>query len=456
VSRPRAVGAGLASAATVRADRRCRSTTDVAHRARPTPRRTCRPAPGTGKIRDEASGAGSARRGCAAGSTDTREQTHQIGADVEFGIFLQMFLPRASAFDPAAEHQQVLNELELVREADAHNWKYVWVAEHHCLTEYSHLSASESFIPFALAQTRRIHIGSGIWPTNPQQNHPIRLAERAAMCDHLSEGRFEFGTGRGAGSHEVGSFMVKPADTKAVWDEVIWEFKKMWESWDYSHEGPAFTVPPRNVLPKPYGGGKTHPPMWVAAGNLPTYEKAARHGLGVLGFNVAAIFEMREHVRSYKDAISAATPVGQYVNDNVMVANALVCLEDGRRARELACNMQLSYLQSLTFLYHDSFPMPEGFTRWPGHIPEPTMEDIEQRIEAGFLLCGDPDEVTEQLHRYEEVGCDQVSFGLPLGMPQELALETIRLFGDEVIPKFDKDPVHRSTRMRNGEHPLDK
>jgi alkanesulfonate monooxygenase SsuD/methylene tetrahydromethanopterin reductase-like flavin-dependent oxidoreductase (luciferase family) len=373
---------------------------------------------------------------------------------VEFGIFLQMFLPGEKAHDPAAEHQAVLNELELVREADAHNWKYAWVSEHHCLTEYSHLSASESFIPFALAQTKNIHVGSGIWPTNPQQNHPVRLAERAAMCDHLSEGRFEFGTGRGAGSHEVGTFMVKPSETREVWEEVIPEFKKMWGTWEYSHEGKAFTVPTRNVLPKPFGGGQTHPPMWVAAGNLPTYERAARKGLGVLGFNVSAIHDMKDNVKLYKDAIHEAEPVGQYINDNVMVANALVCLEDGQKARELACNMKLSYLQSLTFLYHDSFPMPEGFSRWPEHIPEPSMDDIEQRIEAGFLLCGNPDEVTEQLRRYEEVGCDQVSFGMPLGMSQEQSLETIRLFGEHVIPKFDKDPVHRSTRMRNGEFPL--
>ena len=84
-------------------------------------------------------------------------------------------------------------------------------------------------------------------------------------------------------------------------------------------------------------------------------------------------------------------------------------------------------------------------------MPEPTLDDIEGRIEAGFLLCGDPDEVTEQVRRYEEVGCDQVAFGLPVGLPQDLAVETLRLFGQEVIPEFDGDPMHRSTRMRSGE-----
>ena len=367
---------------------------------------------------------------------------------MEFGIFLQTFLPGARAHDPVAEHRGLLDDVELVRQADAHNWKYAWVSEHHCLTEYSHLSASESFIPFALAQTERIHVGSGIWPLNPVTNHPVRLAERAAMIDHLSEGRFEFGTGRGAGSWEIGTFNLVPDETKAKWEEVIWEFKKMWETEQYSHDGESFSTPSRNILPKPWGGGRTHPPMWVAAGNPPTYEKAARHGLGVLGFNVAAVHDMKPSVDAYKAAIAEATPVGNYVNDNVMITNGIVCLPDGKEAREWACRMQISYLQSLVFLYHDTFPKPEGASVWPEPVVEPTLDDIEMRIEAGYLLCGTPAEVVEQVERYQEVGCDQLAFGLPIGLPHDVAMETIRSFGDEVIPEFDTDPVHRTTRMR--------
>ena len=58
------------------------------------------------------------------------------------------------------------------------------------------------------------------------------------------------------------------------------------------------------------------------------------------------------------------------------------------------------------------------------------------------------------MRRYQAVGCDQVAFGLPVSLPQDLAVETLRLFGQDVIPKFDQDPVHRSTRMRTGEPAL--
>ena len=374
---------------------------------------------------------------------------------MEFGIFIQAHVPQARLEANAdAEHEAIMNETDLVRVADRHRWKYCWVVEHHFLTEYSHLSDSASYLGYLAAITDRIHLGSGIFNLNPQVNHPVRIAERAAMLDHLTGGRFELGTGRGAGSREVTGFDIASTDlTKAPWDEVIRELPKMWRETEYEHDGPSFRVPnpnpampTRNVLPKPWK--KPHPPLWVAAGNPPTYEKAARMGLGVLGFNVAAVRDMEPMVRAYKDHIAEAEPVGDYVNDNVMITNGLVCLEDGRRAREAACRMGISYLQSLVFYYHDTFPKVEGVPVWPDPFPEPTLDEIEMRINEGYLLCGDPDEVLEQSRRYESIGCDQLVFGMPIDMSWSDAQETLRLFGDHVVPKLDPDPVHRTSRFR--------
>jgi len=375
---------------------------------------------------------------------------------MEFGIFVQMPLYGAAAHDPAAEHDACMLDLDMIVQADKHDFKYVWVSEHHALTEYSHLSASESFIPYALAMTERIHIGSGIWPLNPVTNHPVRLAERAAMCDHLSKGRFEFGTGRGAGSWEVGTFNVVTSETKAIWDEVIPEFVKMWGSTSYSHEGPAFSTPGRNILPKPYGGGETHPPMWVAAGNVPTYEKAALHGLGVLGFTIGGIDDMAPPIASYKKAIANATPVGRYVNDNVMVTTAMVCAETTKEAREIAfeASRLSNYHVSLVYLYHDTFPAPPDAHRWPDVPPPPTMEQLDAAIDAGAMLVGSPSDLRDQLRRWDALGMDQLSFGVPFGQTPEQIMQSIRLLGDEVVPEFDTDPVHRTTRMRHGDLPV--
>lgn len=370
---------------------------------------------------------------------------------MEFGIFAQASLLGAKAHDPVAEHQQLLDDLALIRQADRYGIKYAWVSEHHGLEEYSHLSASESFIPFALAQTTRIHVGAGIWPLNPVTNHPVRLAERAAMCDQLSSGRFEFGTGRGAGSHEIGIFNLTHEETRANWDEVIWEFRKIWSAGDYAHEGAAFSVPPCRIFPKPFGGPDTHPPMWLAVGSPPSFEKAGRHGLGALGFGLlfSQFSDVRHYVDIYKNAIAKAEPVGRYINDNFLIGQAVLCLEDPREAREVFIQSGSARLQALVHRYHDSFPRPDGFPAWPDLPPELTMDQLEGAIAKG-LAVGSPEEVISALKAYEEAGVDQIVFNLPANAPLATSLEIIRVFGEKVLPYFDKDPVHRTTHQRYG------
>ena len=156
------------------------------------------------------------------------------------------------------------------------------------------------------------------------------------MLDHLSEGRFEFGTGRGAGSHEILGFLPGMDDlsgTREIWEDVIGEFPKMWMQDTYEgYEGKFWSLPPRKILPKPYV--KPHPPMWYAAGNTSSYEMTARKGLGVLGFSVQSLEECEAVMKVYKEAIATAEPVGAFVNDNIMITSAAYVRENARRSGE--------------------------------------------------------------------------------------------------------------------------
>jgi alkanesulfonate monooxygenase SsuD/methylene tetrahydromethanopterin reductase-like flavin-dependent oxidoreductase (luciferase family) len=277
----------------------------------------------------------------------------------------------------------------------------------------------------------------------------VRNAERVAMLDHLTNRRFEFGTGRGAGSHEVGTFNIHDtSSTRAEWDEVVWELPKMWEREDYTFQGDHFAIDiPHNVLPKPYAPG--HPPIWVACGNPPTYRKAGEHGIGALGFNFSPITEMKLLIDEYKAGIAECTnPVGQFVNDNVMLTNAVRCFEDRDKARELATRETGAYLYSLVCLYHDTFPKRPGAPTWPEAPSVIPPDFLDAAISTGAVLCGNPDEVCQQLKTYEATGVDQVVFGMPNDMSTEDALECIETFGKYVIPEYDRDPVHRTDRMR--------
>ncbi|HJQ84270.1 MAG TPA: LLM class flavin-dependent oxidoreductase [Candidatus Binatia bacterium] len=369
---------------------------------------------------------------------------------MEFGLFVQAHLPRQEAeADPVgAEHARLMREVELAEACDRAGFKYVWSVEHHFLEEYSHLSASEIVLPFIAARTRRIHVGSAIWNLTPPVNHPARVAERVAMLDHLSEGRFEFGTGRGSSSTEFKGFGIPDGETtRVMFDEALGEILRMWRETPYSHDGRFFAMPARNVLPKPYT--LPHPPLWMACGSPSTFEKAARLGVGALCFSLGTPREFEPLIRTYKDTIRHAEPIGAYVNDNVACVTQLVCMDDPKRARSLAMRMGSGYHTSLVFRYLDTFPRPAGVPAWPALIPEPNAEQLEERIRSGNRLVGDPDEVARGVQMYADVGCDQLIFGiLASTQPQETALGTVEVFGREVIPRFDRDPVHSTTRFR--------
>src|SRR5580704_17904902 len=172
---------------------------------------------------------------------------------MEFGIFNTLYMPRQT-FDGrddqwSVEHQRLMNELEWAMAADRAGFKYTWATEHHFRTEYSHLSANECFLSYLAAKTKQIHVGTGIFNVTPPVNHPARVAERVAIIDHLSEGRFEFGVGRGSSSTEQRGFGIDdPEETKRMVDEVLPEFKRMWRENAYSFDGQYFSLPPRNVL----------------------------------------------------------------------------------------------------------------------------------------------------------------------------------------------------------------
>jgi hypothetical protein len=98
---------------------------------------------------------------------------------MEFGIFIQNFVPAYRRNkEPDAEHNVIMEDLEMVQAADKAGFKYVWVTEHHFLDEYSHLSANDVVLGYLANATERIHLGSGIFNPLPQVNHPAKVAER--------------------------------------------------------------------------------------------------------------------------------------------------------------------------------------------------------------------------------------------------------------------------------------
>jgi alkanesulfonate monooxygenase SsuD/methylene tetrahydromethanopterin reductase-like flavin-dependent oxidoreductase (luciferase family) len=365
---------------------------------------------------------------------------------VKFGIFFELSVPRPFEANERLVYQ---NALEQTRLADELGFDQVWAVEHHFLEEYSHCSAPELFLTACAMQTKNIRVGHGIVTCVPQFNHPIRIAERAAVLDILSGGRLEMGTGRSATWTELGGFQANPDDTKKSWDEFVHALPKMWTQERYRHEGHFFSMPSRAVLPKPIQ--KPHPPLWVAVSTPGTEDDAADRGMGCLGVNFTSFAEQERKVKEYRRRIQYCNPVGEFVNDQLNTINFLFCHDDSEvgvtTGRKMIGTFQ--YMAGQLDMAKEVYPtrayltagLLSGVRRQataPGDLKEPPEG----------IAIGSPDQIIRELKKWEETGIDRVQFLLNAAevIPQQEVLDSLRLFATEVMPHFQDDAAAEASR----------
>ena len=146
-----------------------------------------------------------------------------------------------------------------------------------------------------------------------------------ATLDLVSDGRVEFGIGEGATRLELHGFGIPAKQKRAMSLEAAEQVANMMVIDPYpGYESEHFSMPCRNVLPKPRQ--KPHPPMWIACTNRETIKVAARNGLGALAFSFIDPDEAKQWVDVYYDIIRSdeCVPLGHTVNANIaMVAGLL-------------------------------------------------------------------------------------------------------------------------------------
>ncbi|MGH9035574.1 MAG: LLM class flavin-dependent oxidoreductase [Acidimicrobiia bacterium] len=359
---------------------------------------------------------------------------------MRFGIFYELQLPRP--WGERSEYQLLQDSLAQIELADGLGFDNAWCVEHHFLEEYSHCSAPELFLTACAMQTQRIRVGHGIAVCVPEINHPVRIAERAAVLDILSGGRLELGTGRSATWTELGGFGVDPDSTKKSWDEFVRALPKMWTQERYAHQGRCFSLPERAVLPKPLQ--QPHPPLWVAVTSPGTEIDAAERGLGHLGLALGGLAAQEKRVASYRRRIQHCDPVGEFVNEQVNCVNFLFCHEDGRYGMETGERIARAFSSAAAQLMEikESYPATNYLT--PGLLSS-IRRDVENPGSQGVadgLVYGDPDRVAAVLAQWESIGVDRVVFLVNAleTVPQHEVLASLRLFAREVMPRFGAGP----------------
>src|SRR5690242_14594177 len=190
---------------------------------------------------------------------------------------------------PEREHQLLHDCVEQAVFAEQMGFDRIWAVEHHGLKWYAHMSAPEIFLTWVAARTSTIRIGHGVVCLPFKYNHPVRVAERAAMLDLLSGGRLDLGGGRGATEREMSMCGVDPDSTYAELDESLRIIAKAWQDDLLKWDGPLLKVGPASVLPRPVQN--PHPPLFLACSRADTLKLAADYGVGALVLGFAGVDE---------------------------------------------------------------------------------------------------------------------------------------------------------------------
>ncbi|MBI3742798.1 MAG: LLM class flavin-dependent oxidoreductase [Chloroflexi bacterium] len=331
--------------------------------------------------------------------------------------------------------------------ADRLGYKTVWFTEHHFLPRFSYSSAPEVLLGYLAAKTKNIRLGHGIVLLPFRINHPLRVAERGAVLDIVSNGRLEFGGGRAICESEISAFGVDPDETRIEWEESLRMLPEMWTRENFSWKSDVITIPERSVVPKPVQ--KPHPPMWVACTQPATIEFAGDHGLGVLGFGIGP-GQSNDYVRNYRERIKRAKPIGKAVNNRFALWVTALCADsDDEAIRIQAPNVKtyLDHARSLFASWIDGKPPQthawhmEYFETLYRQMEKVNIEEV-LKVGLGAACIGSPDTCARVLQRLEDAGVDEVLlFMQAFTTPHDAIMRSIELFANQVKPRVRPNRV---------------
>ncbi len=389
---------------------------------------------------------------------------------MKFGILYETQRPyQGNDLDWNSLYKETLDQCEL---ADQLGFDNLWFVEHHFLLGFSGSPCPEVLFGALSQRTKNIRIGFGV--SILPSHHPIHIAERVAMVDQLTDGRVEFGTGRSNAYEQVGQG-IDPRETRERWDEALTMLPKMWQSDEFSWEGKHWNVPTRRILPRVFQ--KPHPRMYLACTQTESFRLAAQKGIGVLSSASYAVDILAEHVKVYRDAITDAEPVGAFVNNFWGNNVHAYCGKDDQAAKELAAESMKTffgpdkpYIQGRINAYEELLEAWGGvpddlnadFSRWLRQSDDAHKQQAEEaglsldagpgaaraaiaQLDAnvlsdrGVIIAGNPESCIKTVQMYEDIGVDQVMMIMQTEtIDHEKVMESMELFGKEVIPAFHK------------------
>lgn len=366
------------------------------------------------------------------------------------GLFYQIQVPKP--WTATSESQRIYEALEEIPYAEQMGFESVWFTEHHFRPVWSHNSAPDLTLAAISQRTSRIRLGVGV--VLAPIHHPLHVAARMATLDILSHGRVDVGLGRTGYPYQLTPYGSDLGDTRGMWLEFADMLPKIWTHEEFSYNGTYFKTPLREVLPKPLQ--RPHPPLWSACGSDETARLTGSLGMGGLFGSEAGPERVGQLLRIYNDALATApNPAGMQRRATLMTAG--FCHEDPKVVASRGTELVGWYIEQqrerarLVWRDYDPSTVPEDYKGYYArdlhlaagpHPGEPTPEDV--RKDGKTFCVGAPEECIRFLELYEALGIEEVILLCAIGPTRhEEVLNTIRLFGEVIIPHFRAKAARR-------------
>lgn len=266
------------------------------------------------------------------------------------------------------------------------------------------------------AEAPRLDVGMiGLLPLH----HPVELAEQIATLDTICNGRLTLAAALGWRDFQFRAFEIPQSQRLGRFREVLEVMRQLWTQERVTYHGTYFhldDVPgARQPLQQP------SPPLWIAANQDPGIVRAAKTADGWLVSSRSTLATIERQARLYHATLKETNRPGciaawreMYVADDQATAIAAI----------------RPYVERL---YQNRAAM--GHNR---DLPEADRIDVgfEQVLQGRFII-GSPEACIAEVERYRAMGVQELILRCQWpGMPGEVALQAIRRFGQDVVPRF--------------------
>ncbi len=190
---------------------------------------------------------------------------------MRFGIFMP-------PMHPVGQNPSLLmrRDVELIQHLDRLGFDEAWIGEHHS-SGFETIASPEVFIGHVAALTERIKLGTGV--NSLPYHHPLILADRIVMLDHLTRGRMMFGVGPGQLTSDATMLGIDTNQQRRMMEESFDVIMRLFRGEIVTAETDWFTLREGRLQLRPYSNFD----IAVAASISPSGPKTAgRYGVGLL------------------------------------------------------------------------------------------------------------------------------------------------------------------------------